>query len=90
MIVTFLDVEKAFDDVWHNGFRCKRAYGVNFGRTFVLSILLYLDLACSNLAQTLFNPLKSKLHCLFLLGVPAVFANAKECSLQNIVVSIKL
>ena len=50
---------------------------------------LFLDPAGSNLAQTLLNTLKFIWHCLFLLGVSAVFVNAEECSFQNRFVSIK-
>ena len=69
---------------------CKMSMGsVNFCRTFISSISLFLDLAGSNLAQTVLNPLKSIRLCLFLLGVSAVFENAKECSFHNRIVSIK-
>ena len=46
----------------------KRTSDVNFCRTFILSILLCLELAGSNLAQTLLNPSKVIWHHLFLTG----------------------
>ena len=44
--------------------RWKRACGVNFCRTFILSISLFLELASSYVAQTLHNPPKVVWHWL--------------------------
>ena len=67
----------------------KRACDVNFCRTFILSIYLFLELAVSNLAQNLLKPFKAIWHRLFLLIVPVVFVNAERCSVKNRVVFIK-
>ena len=69
--------------------RTKRACGVIFCRTFISSISLFLELAGSNLAQTLLNPSKAIWHRLFLLNVSAVFVNVEKCSAQNRVIFIK-
>ena len=45
----------------------EKVWEVNFCRTFVLSISLFLEPAGSNLAQTLLNPSKVIWHHLFLL-----------------------
>ena len=67
----------------------KRACDVNFCITFISSILLFLELAGSNLAQNLLNPFKVIWHRLVLLIVPVVFVNAERCSVKNRVVFIK-
>ena len=67
----------------------KRAYDVNSCRTIISRISLFLELAGSNLAQTLLNPSKNIWHRLFLLNVSVVFVNAEKCSAQNRVVFVK-
>ena len=62
-----------------------RACSVNFCRTFILSISLFLELADSNLAQTLLSALKFVWHWLYLQGMPA---SAKNGSSQNRIVSL--
>ena len=57
--------------------------GSNFCRTFISSISLFLELAGSNLAQTLLNPSKVIWHRLFLLNVSVIFVNAEKCSVQK-------
>ena len=54
----------------------------NFCRTFILSILLLLELAGSNLPQTLLNPSKILWHHLFLLNVSVFFVNGEKCSVR--------
>ena len=62
----------------------KKSIGrVNFCRTFISSILLFFELAGSNLEQTLRNPSKVIWHLLFLLNESVVFVNAVKCSVQN-------
>ena len=64
----------------------KRAWEVYFCRTFISNVTLSLELAGSNLAQTLLNPSKIIWHCLFLLNLlnlSVVFVNAEKCSAQN-------
>ena len=56
---------------------------MNFCRTFISSISLFVELAGSNLAQTLLNPSKVIWHLLFLLNVSVVFVNAEKRSVQN-------
>ena len=56
-----------------------------FCSTFISNISLFLELAGSNLAQTLLNPSKVIRHCSFLSNVFGVFVNAEKCSVYNIV-----
>ena len=49
-----------------NPFSLQRTSGVNFCRTFISSISLFLELAGSNLAQTLLNLPKPEWHWLYL------------------------
>ena len=67
----------------------KRAWEANFCRTFISSISLSLELAGSNLAQTLLNPSKFIWHRLFLLNVSVVFVKAEKRSAQNRAVFVK-
>ena len=78
--------EDKFKSIWWTK---SRAWEVNFCRTFILSIALSLELADSNLTQTLLNPSKFIWHCLFLLNVSVVLVNTEKCSAQNRVVFIK-
>ena len=63
--------------------RCK------FLQDIYIEYYLFLELAGSNLAQSLLKPFKVILHRLFLLIVPVVFVNAERCSVKNRVVFIK-
>ena len=53
------------------GMLAKRASGVNFCRTFIWSISLFLKAAGSYLARTLFNLSEVVWHCLYLQGMPS-------------------
>ena len=50
---------------------------------------LFLELAGSDLAQTLLNPSKVIWHRLILLNVSVAFVNAEKCRVSNRVVFIK-
>ena len=61
----------------------KRECTVNFCRTFLSSISLFLELASSDLAKTLLNPSKAIWHRLFLLNVYVVFVNAENVEFRK-------
>ena len=53
-------------------------YTVNIARPLIASISMFLELARSNLAQTLPNPSKVIQHRLFLLNVSVVFVKCRK------------
>ena len=55
-----------------------KSMDVNFCRTFISSISLFLELAGSDLVQTLLNPSKVKWYHSFLLNLFVVFVNVKS------------
>ena len=58
--------------------KCRKSTGRNFYRRFVSNIWLTLQLAGSNLLQTLLNPPQVLQHKAFLSGGHIVFANEEK------------
>ena len=63
-------------------FWMKRAWEVNFCRTFISSISLPSELLGSNLTQILLNPSKVISQRLFLLNRSVVFVNAENVAFR--------
>ena len=63
--------------------KVSKACDVNFCRTLISRILLFLELAGSSLTHTLLNPSKVIWHRLFLSNVSVVSVNTKNVTFRR-------